>query len=159
MLERRRVKAVALVQGGMSMREASRRVRASVSNVSIWCHAYRKKGAAALAPKKVPGRPPKLAGRRLTGLWRILLNGALAYGFPNDLWTLKRIRSVISKEYGVNYHSGHVWKILRKGKWSCQVPERRAIQRDDDKIENWKRHKWPAIKKSPKTWRSPRLPR
>jgi hypothetical protein len=42
---------------------------------------------------------------------------------------------------------------------SCQVPERRAIQRNEQAIAHWKRYKWPAIKKSPTTWRPSRVPR
>jgi hypothetical protein len=33
--------------------------------------------------------------------------------------------------------------------FSCQRPSRRAIERDEEKIRHWKRHKWPAIKKKP----------
>src|SRR6266487_1191540 len=42
-------------------------------------------------------------------------------------------------------------RLLRRLGWSCQVPERRALQRDEQAIVHWKRHKWPAIKKSPTT--------
>lgn len=89
----------------------------------------------------------------------LLLKGARAYGFPNELWTLKRIAAVIQVEFGVRYHPSHVWKILRHLGWSCQVPERRAIQRNEHAIAHWKRYRWPAIKKSPTTWGPSRLPR
>jgi transposase len=91
-------------------------------------------------------------------LLEILLKGAIAYGFPNDLWTLKRIARVIRKEFGVRYHPCHLWKILRRSGWSCQVPERRAVQRNEEAIAHWKRHKWPAIKKKgQRTWGPPRI--
>jgi len=148
-LERRRKRAVALLSQGLSVREVARRVKASSSSVCQWRAAYAKKGLAGLAPKPVPGRPPKLAPQRLARLWKILLNGARNYGFPNELWTLKRIAQVIRKEFGVRYHPSHVWKILRAKRWSCQVPERRALQRNERRIAHWKRYQWPAIKKSP----------
>jgi transposase len=88
----------------------------------------------------------------------LLLKGARAYGFPNELWTLKRIAAVIQVEFGVRFHPSHVWKILRNRGWSCQVPERRPIQRDERASAHGQRDKWPAIKKSPKTWSPPRLP-
>ena len=103
-------------------------------------------------------RPRKLDPSDYPRLWEILLEGAVAYGFPNELWTLRRIAGVIRREFGVHYHPSHVWKILRKAKWSCQVPERRAIQRDEEKVEHWKRYKWPAIEKSRKTRCAPRIP-
>ena len=158
-LERRRRKAAALFARGLTVSEVARRLAVSGSSASVWRQAYVEHGLAGLAPKPVPGRPKKLALKLRERLWEVLLAGALAYGFPNDLWTLKRIAAVIRREFGVRYHPGHVWKILRGAGWSCQVPERRAIQRDEKAIAHWKRHKWPHIKKRPKTWRPPRLPR
>jgi hypothetical protein len=77
-----------------------------------------------------------------------LLQGAKANGFPNELWTLKRIAAVIQMQFGGHYHPAHVWKLLHGLGWSCQVHERRPIQRDEQVIAHWKRDKWPAIKKA-----------
>ena len=158
-LERRRRKAVSLLAKGLSLSEVAQKTGASVSSVFRWQQAHLERGESALTPKPVPGRPAKLDSRQQGRLWKILLKGAIAYGFPNDLWTLKRIARVIKREFGVRLHPSHVWKILRREGWSCQVPERRAIQRDEEAIAHWKRYKWPAIKKSPKTWCPPRFPR
>ena len=158
-LERRRRKAVALLKEGLTLAQVAKRVGSTAASVSRWRQAHTEGGDEALRSKPVSGRPPKIDPEQLERLWDILLEGALAYGYTNDLWTLKRMAGVIRKEFGVRYHPGHVWKILRSARWSCQVPERRAIQRDDDAIAHWKRYKWPAIKKSPKTWRPPRFPR
>ncbi len=159
-LERRRRKAVALLQQGLTLAQVARRVGSTAASVCRWQQAYAQDGEQALRAKPVPGRPPKLDPKQLERLWDILLEGALAYGYPNDLWTLNRMARVIRKQFGVRYHPGHVWKILRSARWSCQVPERRAIQRDDDAIAHWKRYQWPAIKKKGrKTGRPPGFPR
>jgi transposase len=152
-LETRRRRAAALLAQGLSLSEVARRVHASVGSVSQWRRTWTSGGEAALAAKPVPGRPPKLTDRQCQQLLRCLLKGAKVYGFPNELWTLKRIATVIWLEFRVRYHPSHVWKVLRRWHWSCQVPERRAIQRDERAIAHWKRYQWPAIKKSPKTWR------
>jgi transposase len=112
-----------------------------------------------LAPKPVPGRLPKLTEAQCQQLLQLLVQGARANGFPNELWTLRRIAAVIHVQFGVRYHPSHVWKVLRSLGWSCQGPERRALQRDEQAIANWQLYRWPAIKKSPTTWRSSRLPR
>jgi transposase len=158
LLARRRRRAMRYLREGLALREVARRLNASVSSVSTWRDAYQARGEAGLDPRPVSGRPTKLDSRRLPRLWAILLKGAAAYGYPNDLGTLERIAQVIRHEFGVRYHPSHVWKILRKARWSCQVPERRAIQRDEDAIAHWQRYRWPAIKKSPQTWCPPRLP-
>ena len=88
----------------------------------------------------------------------LLLQGARAHGFPNALWTLKRIAAVIRVQVGVDYHPAHVWNLLRRLGWSGQVPERRALQRDEQAIVHGPRDQWPAIKKSPPPGGAPRFP-
>jgi hypothetical protein len=36
--------------------------------------------------------------------------------------------------------------------WTAQRPERRALERDEGKIERWKQEDWPLIKKTPLGW-------
>ena len=158
-LERRRRRAAGLLQQGLSLREVARRVQASVSSVSQWRAAWMEGGEAALAPKPVPGPRRKLTDEQCTQLLELLLQGASAYGFPNELWTLKRIAAVIQVEFGARYHPSHVWKLLHRLGWSCQVPDSRPIERDEQAIAHWRRYKWPAIKKSPTTWGPSRVPR
>ena len=158
-LEKRRRRAMALLAQGLSLSEVARRVQASVGSVHQWRQTWAHGGEAALAAKPVPGRPRKLTEPQGEQLLQRLLQGAKAYGFSNELWTLKRIATVIWLEFRVRYHPSHVWTLLRSWQWSCQVPERRAIQRDQQAIAHGKRDQWPAIKKSPTTWRPSRVPR
>lgn len=158
-LERRRRRAVTLAQAGHGIREIARRVDASPGAVHRWLQDWRTQGEAALAAKPAPGRPPKLTVAQRETLQHRLLAGALACGFPTEVWTLQRIAILIRREFGVRYHPSHLWRVLRACGWSCQVPERRAIQRDEVAITHWKRQQWVAIKKSPAARRAPRLPR
>jgi transposase len=148
-LEKRRRRAIELLKQGLGPSEVARRVRSSVSSVLRWSEAWKKKGQRGLDSKPTPGRPSKLTARQKKKLEKLLLRGAVACGFPNELWTLKRIAQVIRREFGIRYHPSHVWKVLQSCGWSCQVPERRAMQRDEEAIARWMRYKWPAIKKSP----------
>jgi transposase len=158
-LERRRQQAIALLERGWSLKEVARRVGASFSSVFRWQQAVLEEGPAALKAKPVPGRPRKLREDECRRFLKLLSEGALVYGFPNDLWTLKRITTVIRREFGVVYHPNHLWRLLRRAGWSCQVPERRAIQRDDEAIAHGKRYKWPHIKKGATTWGPSGFPR
>src|SRR3972149_1420041 len=90
-LERRRRRAMQLLERGLSMEEVAHRVGASVASVSRWRQAVVQDGLSALAAKPVPGRPRKLKPEECQKLVALLLKGALAYGYPNELWTLKRI--------------------------------------------------------------------
>jgi transposase-like protein len=55
---------------------------------------------------------------------------------------------VIERLFGITYHRGHVWKILRdKLGWSRQRPARRAVERDDEAIARWVDKDWPRLKR------------
>src|SRR5688572_24406493 len=90
-LERRRRRAITLLEQGLSLSEVARRVQASVGSVYQWRQAWRTGGEAALAPKSVSGAPRKLTDQQRAQVVQLLLQGARANGFPNELWTLKRI--------------------------------------------------------------------
>ncbi len=157
-LERRRRQAIRLLHAGKSLSAVARAVSASVSSIFRWAGMYRTKGRRGLQPRPTPGRPPKLSRAQRARLERVLLKGPLAAGYSTDLWTLKRVAEVITRLFGVQYHPCHVWRLLHSMDWSCQRPERRALQRDDAAITHWKRHRWPHIKKRRKVWRPSRLP-
>lgn len=148
-LERRRRRAVSLLGEGHSLSAVARMVSAAVSAVWNWRQAVRRRGLKGLNPKPVPGRPRKLTLQQRRRLPRILVRGARAHGYRTDLWTLPRVAEVIAREFGVRYHPAHVSRILVEAGWSCQKPERRAVERDEAAIEHWKRYKWGAIKKKP----------
>lgn len=158
-LEQRRRRAVRLLQRGRHVSSVARAVNASVSSVLRWKEAWELGGIQGLSPRKTPGRPRRLSAYQRQELLDVLSQGARANGFSNELWTLRRIATLIRRQFDVSYHPSHVWKILRGCGWSCQVPERRAFQRDEQAIDRWKREQWPAIKKSPKTWGPSGVPR
>ncbi len=66
----------------------------------------------ALKAKPHPCRPPKLSEQQKQELAAILRQGAIAAGFPTDLWALKRVAVVIERHFGVKYHPSHVWRGL-----------------------------------------------
>jgi transposase len=150
-LEVRRRIAGHMLQQGKGVREVARLVKASPSSVSRWKKEIEKGGEEALAAKKHKGRPPRLKERQKKELEQILLKGAEAAGYATDLWTLARVAEVIERECGVKYHPGHVWYILRGMGWTCQKPERRARERDEEAIAQWRKEKWSGIKKEPAT--------
>ena len=152
-LEARRTKAVSLLKRGHTYQAVARIVQSSISSVVRWMQSFRRKGKAGLKPRPTPGRPPQLQRHQKEELIQLLKRGALAAGYPTEMWTTRRVAEQIYKRWGIAYHPGHVWKILIALGWSCQKPERRAIQRDAKKIRQWKQRQWPRIKKSPTTAR------
>jgi transposase len=150
-LEARRMLAAKRLQEGKGVRAIARLVEAAPSSVSRWKQELDEGGLEALKAKPHPGRRARLSTEQKKRLEQILLKGPQAEGFATDLWTLARVAKVIEREFGVKYHPGHVWYILRGMGWSCQKPERRARERDEAAIEQWRTKEWGRIKKKPVT--------
>ena len=151
-LEARRRRAMALLAQDRSLTEVARKVGCHASAVMRWRNAARRGGSTALRAKPVPGRPSRLGRRQIDRLVRLLLKGPLAWGYSTDVWTTKRIADLIAEEFGIRYHRDHVGRLLHRLKWSCQKPDRRALERNEERIEQWKREEWPRIKKGLCTW-------
>ena len=64
-----------------------------------------------------------------------------------QLWTRSRVAAVIRLEFGVSYHPRHVGRLFDAMRWSPQKPARRARQRDEAAIAQWRDETWPAIKR------------
>ena len=148
-LERRRQYAIRLLNKGNQPVEVARRLGVDRRSVRRWKAAYRKIGERGIQAKPARGRPPKLALREKSRLEKILLKGAKTAGFPTDLWTCPRVAQVIRKRFSVSYHVDHVCRLLHSLGWSPQRPTRRAMERDEQRIQLWIKSEWPRIKKKP----------
>ena len=127
----------------------ARKYNVSLRALQFWLAAYRKDKKMGLESKPTPGAPRRLSGAQIEELEELLLKGAKAAGFPNDLWSCPRIRDLIEKKFGVSYHVDHICRLLARLGWSPQRPEKQAIERDDKRIRVWVKTEFPRIKKKP----------
>ncbi|GIU80750.1 MAG: hypothetical protein KatS3mg005_3988 [Bryobacteraceae bacterium] len=148
-LERRRLEGLRLFNKGVPLAEIARELKVARQTVSRWVRQYREGGREALRQAGRAGRLPKLGAGQLRQLEKILLASPEAFGYPTPLWTCPRVAEEIEAHFGVRYHPGHVWKLLRTMGFSCQRPVGRAVERDEKAVEPWKRKRWPAIQKMP----------
>jgi transposase len=156
-LEKRRRRAIQLLKKGMTLSAVAQQLGSSVSSVFRWQQAFQNKGEEGLNPRASPGRPARLSEQEKKRLVSLLLKGPVAFGYSTDLWTTRRVAEVIRKSFAIHYHPNHLWRLLTGLGWSCQKPERLARERDEEGIGRWERKRWPAIKKSHRTWSPSRL--
>ena len=126
---RKRVRAGRMLKSGKSPTEVSRAVGVARQTIYTW--------------KAI------LEDGGLDALRRMLLQSPTVHGFGTELWTLKRVGVLIKREFGVVYGKTQVWRILGALGFSPQKPERRALERNEDAVQDWKRRTWPALKKKP----------
>src|SRR5713226_2124138 len=89
-LERRRRRAVQLADAGESPSVVARILGVTPPSLHRW----------------------RRLARQPAGLEALLNEGAVAHGWPNHLWTSKRVAVVIQRHFGVRYHPDHVRRLL-----------------------------------------------
>ncbi len=144
---RKRMRAGRLMLAGKTPAESAKAVGVARQTAYTWKARLDEGGIDALR-SMATGRPAQLDGKQLDALRTALLQGATAHDFGTELWTLKRVRALVERLYGVRFSEVHVWRLLGSMGFSSQKPERRAIERDESAVLAWKRKTWPALKKN-----------
>jgi transposase len=145
--EGRRLLAWKLFQQGWRQRQIALTLGVTEGAVSQWFSQARQAGSSALHSRPHPGPQPRLSPEQQARVLALLRQGAPAFGFRGDRWTLKRIREVIRREFGVTYHPSHISRLLRQWNWTRQKPVPHARQRDEAAIQAWREHEYPALVK------------
>jgi transposase len=152
LIEARRHQALRLLDEGYTLNEVGRMVDSAASSVMRWRDAREREGEKGLRVRVSPGRPATLTPAQRKRLVKLLLKGALANGFATELWTTARVGTLIQRHCRAQFHRSHVARLLHDLGFSCQKPERRALERDEARIEQWKRSEWPRVKKTLRGW-------
>lgn len=118
------------------------------SKVSLWLGQFEAFGWEALLEGHRAGRPRQLEARQRQALCDILDSGPVAYGFVSGVWTSPMIARVIQEEYQVDYHPGHVRKLLKALGFSVQRPRKRLAKGDPVEQDRWQRYTYPRLKKN-----------
>lgn len=145
--EQLRLQAVARFEVGHQNGHVAAALRFSERSVERWRRAWREQGEAGVLSKGSPGRP-RLSNTQIARLDRELERGPLAHGWADQRWTLARIKTLIGRMFHVSYTVEGTWQLLKRHGWSWQQPSRRAIERDDEAVEVWKKETWPRVRAS-----------
>lgn len=94
-------------------------------------------------------RAARLGPDQMERLERNLERGPLAHGWPDQRWTLVKIKTLIGRLFHVSYTVEGTWLLLKWHGWSWQQPVRRAIERNDEAVELWKKEVWPRVRQRP----------
>ena len=146
-LELRRRQAVQAVQAGDAVKDVARIIGVNPRSIYRWLDFAQQPDG--LAAKPHPGPATRLSVAQQQQLEQMLLQGAQAHGWANELWTTQRIAQLIQQHFGVTLHHDHVGRFLRQRlKWSPQKPRRRARERNEDSIAQWRSTTFPTILQS-----------
>lgn len=148
--EQRRLRGIDLLDQGWSQVKVARELGVTPAAVCQWARTRSSGGKKALKARPHPGPTPKLTGRQLEQLEKMLLKGPRQHGFSTELWTLHRVAELVDRRFGVTYDLSGIWHVLRRLGWSCQKPERRgrrARESEEDILVQWRKKGGPRSKK------------
>ena len=131
---------------GKSRAEVAKKLGVSWRAAHNWYLRWKQGGMEALKAQGKPGPVDKISDAQLKELEPLLALGPLAHGYPNDLWTLKRVAQLVEENFEQKLSQSETWRLLRRMGWSSQKPKPKARERDEQKIAEWKEKKWPQIK-------------
>jgi transposase len=146
-LEERRRLAIRRVNDGWTQREVAAFLGVSERAVGAWVAAWRSKGDDGLKAKPHPGRAPFLTAPQEQEVLGWLAQPPTSFGFPDELWTARRVAQLIKDRLGVAFHPNYLREWLSKREHSPQRPAKRARERDEPAIARWVKKDWPRLKK------------
>lgn len=143
--------AVQRVLDGEIAAEVARSYGLGDRTIYKWIRQYREGGFEALNPIARTGRNRILSEIEAQEVKRWILGGdPRQYGFDFGLWTRQIVANLIADRFGVEMSLTAVGDLLHRLDLTPQKPLRRAYERDDEAIENWKANTYPEIQKSAK---------
>lgn len=145
----KRIHAVLLNSEEHTSSKISEILNISRSKISEWLKIYAEQGFEGLKEGERSGRPSRLSDLQKIILCDIIDSGPIAFGYTSGIWTSKRISNTIFEEFNIQYHEGHVRKLLYDFGFSVQSPKRVLALADKEKQAQWISKTYPKIKKKP----------
>jgi len=143
-------RAICFLADGYDMQETSNIVKRPYSTVQQWSRRFRRNGLKGLVPKTSErGRKKKLGSHERLLLAKAIERGPRAAGYHGSVWTSKMVSDYIRKRWNVDYHPGHVRKLLHQLGFSVQFPKEKLALADKEAQKNWLNETYPEIKKTP----------
>ena len=149
-----RCRAVQAVRGGMPVGEVARAYGTHRTTMFRWMTRYDAEGVDGLQRRPGSGRPRLLEELDEQELRALVLKPASEFGYETDLWTVRRLHTVIEQEYDVVVSKDTIWRRLRETGLTYQKPEREYHQIDEEARKEWLRSEVPKIRRTIEKYRA-----
>lgn len=145
--ESKRLIAANMFEQGLSTAVIAASLQVDDQTIRRWRRVFKAQGRAGLACSKHHGRPSRLTAEQKQQISTLLLKNPQELGFDRHLWTQQLIADLILSKFDISYHHDHIGVILKELGFTHQKPMRRARERDEAKIESWRKETWPELLK------------
>lgn len=91
-----------------------------------------------------------VAGRRRVDLEQEPARGPVAHGWPDQTWTLARIKTLVGRRFHKSMTLSAIAQTLHRHGFSHQAPARQAparlaVERDEQAVTGWVKETWPQV--------------
>jgi transposase len=150
-LEHMRILAVERVLAGEKPSVVAKSFGIYRTSIYKWLRTHRKRGRDALRSTTAKGPTPKLSERQKNQVRRwIIGKDPRQYGFDFGLWTRSIIAEMIQDKFEISLTLPSIGRLLTSLDITPQKPLRRAYERNEKEIQQWKEEKYPALRKRAK---------
>lgn len=150
-LEHIRLLAVERVLSGEKPSVVAKSFGVYRTSIYKWLRVHRKRGREALKSTKAKGPTPKLTENQKKQVRRwIVGKDPRQYGFDFGLWTRGIIAELIADKFSVSLTLPSIGRLLTSLDITPQKPLRRAYEREEKQIQQWKEQKYPELRKRAK---------
>ena len=147
-LEHMRLLAVQRVIAGEKPSEVASSLGFYRTSIYRWIRAHKRGGQAALSKRIHPGPKRKLTDKQEAKVVRWMVGkDPRQYGFEFGLWTRQIVQTMIQERFHVSLTLPAIGHLLTRLDITPQKPLRRAYERDEIAVTDWKARKYPELRK------------
>jgi transposase len=144
-----RIDAIMLSLQRQTTGQIAQFLQADRTRVHAWICNWNHHGLDGLREGHRSGRPCELSETDFDRIKDIVESGPISYGLATGIWTSPLVAQVIHDEFNVDYHPGHVRRLLNQLGFSMQRPTTKLVQADPQRQNRWIRYTRPNLKKKP----------
>ena len=149
--QRRLAAARELQKGELSQVEIAEKHGVTPSAVSKWNATLEEEGIEGLKSTNEEGNQgpeSALDEHDREQLVELLEQGAQAHGWETDLWTSRRVATLIDREFEIDFTRRHCSRILRELGYRPVKPRTQAAEKDPEEKQRWLEEEAEQLKKS-----------
>lgn len=133
---------------GKKQQQIAQSLLMSQSSVSRIIQKYLANPQQVLQTKSALGASKRLTDEQLGQVKSWAGKNPVEFGFEGQYWTRARFQLLIQEKFGVSYQVRQVGNILKSLKITLQKPRLKDYHQKAHQVEEWRKERLPAIKKS-----------
>ncbi|MDP2990647.1 MAG: helix-turn-helix domain-containing protein [Kiritimatiellota bacterium] len=110
---------------------------------------YRQGGAAALRPRKSPGRPPRATTQFLDQMRQAVQTNPLTLGYGFSTWSAARLAAHLAKVTGLRFSDDQLRRLLHQAGFSVHRPKHTLKGKRDEDAYQKAKQRLTGLKKTP----------